>query len=432
MRIVYRVIGAVVVLALGWAIYGSFWRYHVKRFQVVREGVLYRTGQPTELGLRHLIADHGVKTIVSLQLYDFRLHSGLYDPGDANGAKEADYVARLGAKHLQWPMGEEACWPWPTPWQFEAFFALLDDPKNLPVMIHCMGGRHRTGTLSALYRLEYDRWPIERALAEMQSFDFNDCTPLQEHNLRTYLPRPHPAPEVWDQLETALGAVVGAPEVTHYEELVRRLRARLDEPAIVTAISEYVTARGAFALPLVQRLIDDEQSALVPSAIAAAAKVVEQPKAAQTDWQSAAALVADFGDRRSQRRLQSVLGEEVGASAVSPRYAALAAGVMNRYTRNRIGYLVAMLEDERQRVEPDASGYRYCDSAVARLVSITDQPLFRGGPTAANWDRARAAARALLAENPALADLGTLAPPNGRNMVRVGDGTTKEDLSRLK
>ena len=59
-------------------------------------------------------------------------------------------------------MGKEWCWPWFTPWQFDEFFKLLDDPANLPLAVHCMGGRHRTGTFSALYRLEYDGWPIER------------------------------------------------------------------------------------------------------------------------------------------------------------------------------------------------------------------------------------------------------------------------------
>jgi protein tyrosine/serine phosphatase len=64
-------------------------------------------------------------------------------------------------------MGAEAFWPWFSPEQFEAFFELMDDPTNFPVAVHCIGGRHRTGTFVALYRLEYQRWNVEDAQREM-------------------------------------------------------------------------------------------------------------------------------------------------------------------------------------------------------------------------------------------------------------------------
>ena len=114
-----------------------------------------------------------MKTVLSLQLFDPQLSRGLIDPGRPSGSRESDYVATATAAHLvQWPMGQESCWPWMTPWQFEEFFRMFDNPENFPVAVHCMGGRHRTGTISALFRLEYDRWPVERALAEMYSFKF--------------------------------------------------------------------------------------------------------------------------------------------------------------------------------------------------------------------------------------------------------------------
>ncbi|HEX5447440.1 MAG TPA: hypothetical protein VFW87_26735, partial [Pirellulales bacterium] len=58
---------AAVMSVLG---YEGLWLYHAKRFQVVREGVFYRLGQPTELGLRHLVKHYGIKTVLSVQLYD--------------------------------------------------------------------------------------------------------------------------------------------------------------------------------------------------------------------------------------------------------------------------------------------------------------------------------------------------------------------------
>src|SRR5688572_9204012 len=109
-----------IVLLLSCAIAGR--QYHLKRFQAVRPGVLYRTGQPTELGIWYLVRAKGVKTVLSTQLYDMRLRSGIIDPGEPSGRRESFHVTQLGARPRQWPMGKEACWPWVTPWQFEEFF----------------------------------------------------------------------------------------------------------------------------------------------------------------------------------------------------------------------------------------------------------------------------------------------------------------------
>ncbi len=208
--------------------YWAFWHHHTKRFMEVRKGVFYRVAQPSEFGFRYLIKNIGIKTVVSVQLYDFRLRRGLISFSDPDGCRESEYVARLGARAVQWPMGTEKSWPWLTPWQFEQFFQLLDDPRNWPVAVHCQGGRHRTGTLSALFRLEYDRWDAERALAEMYSFKFGGAIRLQEHNLRTYLPRPHPTSAEWAALQCYYAPLL-TQTIADYETLVRKLRSARGE-----------------------------------------------------------------------------------------------------------------------------------------------------------------------------------------------------------
>ena len=117
-----------------------------------------------------------------------------------------------------------------------------------------MGGRHRTGTISALFRLEYDRWPVERVLAEMYSFKFGEGTPMQEYNLRTYLPRPHPNEAAWQTLRDGVGAANGWPE--HAAGRLRGLgtgdncerqptEAEIQQAGIQRAVSAYVVAERA-------------------------------------------------------------------------------------------------------------------------------------------------------------------------------------------
>src|SRR5437868_3520873 len=42
-------------------------RHHLRNFRVVEDGVLYRSGQLTPTGLAWALADHHIKTVVSLR-----------------------------------------------------------------------------------------------------------------------------------------------------------------------------------------------------------------------------------------------------------------------------------------------------------------------------------------------------------------------------
>ena len=58
--------------------------------------------------------------------------------------------------------------------QSNHFLKLVNDPANWPVYVHCKGGRHRTGQMTAIYRITQDRWTADQAYKEMQHYDFED------------------------------------------------------------------------------------------------------------------------------------------------------------------------------------------------------------------------------------------------------------------
>lgn len=417
--------------------YLLFWRYHAKRYQVVRDGFFYRVAQPTELSLRYLIEDQRVRTVISLQLYRPTLKQGLYDPGRPSGQTEGDFVRKLGAQYLEWPQGQEKCWPWPTPWMFEEFFRVLDDPANRPVVVHCMGGRHRTGTLAALFRLEYDRWSAEKTLAEMYGFQFGGAIALHEHNIRTYLPRPHPSPQDWQHLLAywrpllkERGIAVG-----DYEELVWKLRELDHDPSVQQAIARYLEAESPMAICLAQRLITQPGEPLAAVAAEQASRCVERDGQTSSDWAMAAAIVADLGTSEQQRQLLSILENERRDAPPTPRYQAVAAGVTNRYTANRIAYLRPLLMDSRPRPEPQAARYRYCDTAMARLSVIIDSNMMeQGSPPAGmtDWQYACQLAREWIDRHSDEAKLSELIPPSGNNSLLASQLPTQEDLSRMR
>jgi protein tyrosine/serine phosphatase len=60
----------------------------------------------------------------------------------------------------------------PTPAQLAEFLQTVNDAARQPVYVHCVGGRHRTGVMTAVYRMVHDGWAADRAFEEMKQFKF--------------------------------------------------------------------------------------------------------------------------------------------------------------------------------------------------------------------------------------------------------------------
>lgn len=80
--------------------------------------------------------------------------------------------------------------------EVRAFFECVDDSANQPVLVHCSAGRHRTGYLCALYRIERQGWSLDRAMEEMLSFGFDrESQTVVERQLREYRHKEQGAPK---------------------------------------------------------------------------------------------------------------------------------------------------------------------------------------------------------------------------------------------
>lgn len=101
------------------------------------------------------LAKAGVRLVIDLQ---------------AKGrADEKGIVEAAGMKFVRIPMTTHVA---PTPEQTAQFIALVTDPANQPVYVHCREGRHRTGVMTAVYRMTQDGWTAKQAFAEMKDYRF--------------------------------------------------------------------------------------------------------------------------------------------------------------------------------------------------------------------------------------------------------------------
>lgn len=167
---------------------GGPWWYHSRRtrarrnFHVVREGVLYRSGQLNLDGLRRLVHDHGIRTIVNL-----RDGEQSEDRAEEEWARKNDVVFVRIPPRRWWASDGTV----PAEKGLAAFRAVLDDPARQPVLVHCYAGIHRTGAYCAVYRMDYEGWSNDEALAEMQLLGYG---PNEEEveDVLTYLGRYRP------------------------------------------------------------------------------------------------------------------------------------------------------------------------------------------------------------------------------------------------
>jgi protein tyrosine/serine phosphatase len=114
----------------------------------------YRGSQPKGRNYDQLAA-LGVKTIVDLR--------------EDSDREERASAERAGLRYINLPMKEKS---YPQADAAPRFLETVNNQANWPVYVHCAGGRHRTGVMTAVYRMSVDGWNIEQAYKEMKQYDF--------------------------------------------------------------------------------------------------------------------------------------------------------------------------------------------------------------------------------------------------------------------
>ncbi len=155
------------VLALSIVISGGVYGYKTLRkylfldnFGVVENGRIYRSGQLLPFQLDKVISEYGIKTIIRANIPELSAKSRVLEkticekhniqiiaivmPGDGLGSFE----------------------------QYDKAVEILRNPDNLPALVCCACGTHRTGAIIAGYRVFVQNWPVNKALKEMENYRF--------------------------------------------------------------------------------------------------------------------------------------------------------------------------------------------------------------------------------------------------------------------
>src|SRR5258708_23711593 len=153
---VQALIGALVLSAMALAVQGkpkNSFGVDIDNFGQISKDY-YRGAQPDSNSFAQL-KKLGVKTVIDLQ--------------NDGKAKEEGWVRSAGMQYFRVPLsstdqaGDQ---------QTAYFLSLVSNPDNLPVYVHCAGGPHRTGEMTAIYRITHDGWTADQAFQEMKQYDW--------------------------------------------------------------------------------------------------------------------------------------------------------------------------------------------------------------------------------------------------------------------
>ncbi len=179
--------------------YGLYRQKQLRSFRVVRDGVLYRSGQLTRAGLKQLIHDYGIKTVITLRdaVAEGERPPDWFEESYCR-AQEIRYVR---IRPERWWASDDSV---PAARGVARFLAIMDNRANYPVLVHCFAGIHRTGAYCAVYRMEYEHWSNPEAIAEMKQCGYRNID--DEYDLLGYLEAYQPR---WQR------QIAGAAPATH-------------------------------------------------------------------------------------------------------------------------------------------------------------------------------------------------------------------------
>ena len=141
-----------------------------KRLREVTPGRFYRSGQMSATGFRETIDRFKIKTVVNLQHENPDPHL----PDKWLGkpvVHEKELCEQLNVRYV---LLTPDILPVPNDLKSEPpavtdFLKLLDDESAYPILIHCKAGLHRTGRLTAIYRMDKEGWEVGDALRELRA-----------------------------------------------------------------------------------------------------------------------------------------------------------------------------------------------------------------------------------------------------------------------
>jgi protein tyrosine/serine phosphatase len=164
---------ALVTVAILAVSVGAYWAFYIQTYHLltVQTGVLYRSGNRGIREFSTTISKLHPKTVVPL-MDDAEWNDN--DPDEVSPfAEEREYLQKHGVRIERIPVKLGG---WPSGDDLRKFIAIVKDPANQPVLVHCAQGVRRTGMFVAAYQMSVLGYDKDKTTAAVQTFGHSDRT----------------------------------------------------------------------------------------------------------------------------------------------------------------------------------------------------------------------------------------------------------------
>jgi protein tyrosine/serine phosphatase len=149
-------------------------RFIPKRFGVVEQGLIYRSGQLSPPLIKKFLTQRSIRVIIDLTFED---------PNNLDQQAEKKTAEELNVRILRFPLGGDGTGDVNN--YARAITAIADAEKNkLPMLVHCAAGAQRTGGVIAAYRLLVQKKDPAFVINELKRYGWK---PKSNPALLTYL-----------------------------------------------------------------------------------------------------------------------------------------------------------------------------------------------------------------------------------------------------
>lgn len=182
-----KLVIAVLVLGACFAGYKWYDAYVNYRFMEITEGKVYKSGVIPPDEIDEFVKEYNIKSVVDLR--------GPVTADKINNpenwkeirAEQAAVSNIEGLRYFNIPSEQV-----PKQHNLNAFYKVIDNPDNYPILIHCYHGIGRAQVYSAVYRIEKENWSNEDARSgaafPLIFSSFDNGTPKGEF-LKSYVAR---------------------------------------------------------------------------------------------------------------------------------------------------------------------------------------------------------------------------------------------------
>jgi protein tyrosine/serine phosphatase len=161
------VIIAVVVIAVTLLVR----HFHIKNFFVVREDVLYTSGQPRRMDYTRLLYRYHIGTIVNVRTAAEHRERNWYN-------EEITWVRNNGVKYFELPVDRSVNRAdyFPDEATQRQFLDIIRDKNNLPVLLHGSSGRKRVSMLAAVWLIKAEGFSTKEVIEVVERIKASTVT----------------------------------------------------------------------------------------------------------------------------------------------------------------------------------------------------------------------------------------------------------------